>query len=79
MKDEGWDIRKFSAVTKLHASEMVNRHAYEAVQVHGGVGCLKETGIERIYRMVRILTILEGTSEMMRLTVAERLLKEGTR
>ncbi|MCL4242103.1 MAG: hypothetical protein KJ048_12200, partial [Dehalococcoidia bacterium] len=35
--------------------------------------------IERIYRMVRILTILEGTSEMMRLTVADRVLKQGAR
>lgn len=79
MKDRGEDIRKASAMTKLYASEMVNRHAYEAVQIHGGIGCLKETGIERIYRMVRILTILEGTSEMMKLTVAERLLKGAQR
>ncbi len=79
MKDEGQDIRQVSAMTKLYASEMVNRHAYEAVQIHGGIGCLEETGIERIYRMVRILTILEGTSEMMRLTVADRLLKAAPR
>jgi len=79
MKDEGQDIRLVSAMTKLYASEMVNRHAYEAVQIHGGIGCLEETGIERIYRMVRILTILEGTSEMMRLTVADRLLKAAPR
>lgn len=79
MKDQGEDIRKVSAMTKLYASEMVNRHAYEAVQIHGGAGCLEETGIERIYRMVRILTILEGTSEMMRLTVCDRLLKQGGR
>lgn len=79
MKDQGQDIRKVSAMTKLYASEMVNRHAYEAVQIHGGIGCLEETGIERIYRMVRILTVLEGTSEMMRLTVADRVLKQGAR
>ncbi len=77
MKDQGQDVRKVSAMTKLYASEMVNRHAYEAVQIHGGVGCLKETGIERVYRMVRILTILEGTSEMMKLSVADRLLKQA--
>ena len=76
MKDEGLDIRKESAMTKLYCSEMVNRAAYEAIQIHGGVGCLQETGIERVYRMVRILTILEGTSEMQRLTIAERMLKE---
>jgi alkylation response protein AidB-like acyl-CoA dehydrogenase len=77
MKDEGLDIRKESAMTKLYCSEMVNRAAYDAIQVHGGVGCLAETGIERIYRMVRILTILEGTSEMQRITIADRLLREA--
>jgi len=79
LKDAGADIRKASAMAKLYASEMVNRHAYEAIQIHGGAGCLKETGIERIYRMVRILPILEGTSEMQRLTIAERVLKEAGR
>lgn len=79
MKDQGLDIRKESAMTKLYCSEMVQRAAYSAIQVHGGVGCLKETGIERIYRMVRILTILEGTSEMQRLTIAERTLKSLAR
>jgi alkylation response protein AidB-like acyl-CoA dehydrogenase len=78
-KDRGEDTRKLSAMTKLFCAEMVNRHAYEAVQVHGGAGCLEETGVERIYRMVRILTILEGTSEMQRLTIAERVLKEAMR
>jgi acyl-CoA dehydrogenase len=78
-KGRGEDTRKLSAMTKLFCAEMVNRHAYEAVQVHGGAGCLEETGVERIYRMVRILTILEGTSEMQRLTIAERVLKEAMR
>jgi alkylation response protein AidB-like acyl-CoA dehydrogenase len=79
MKDGGMDIRKVAAMTKLFASEMVNRQAYEAIQIHGGAGCLKEVGIERVYRMVRILPILEGTSEMQRLTIAERVLKETAR
>ena len=76
MRDEGRDIRKEAAMTKLYSTEMVNRAAYEAIQIHGGVGCLKETNVERVYRMVRIFTILEGTSEMQRLTIAGRLLKE---
>jgi acyl-CoA dehydrogenase len=76
MRDKGMDIRKEAAMTKLYCSEMVNRAAYEAIQIHGGVGCLRETNVERVYRAVRILTILEGTSEMQRLTIASRLLKE---
>ncbi len=79
MLDQGLDIRKEGAMTKLYCSEMVNRAAYEAIQVHGGVGCLAETGIERIYRMVRIFTILEGTSEMQRVTIAGRLMRELAR
>jgi alkylation response protein AidB-like acyl-CoA dehydrogenase len=75
-RDQGMDIRKEAAMTKLYCSEMVNRAAYEAIQIHGGVGCLRETNVERVYRAVRILTILEGTSEMQRLTIARRLLKE---
>ncbi|MEB2286166.1 MAG: acyl-CoA dehydrogenase family protein [Myxococcales bacterium] len=57
-------------------SEMVNRAAYEAIQVHGGAGCLRESGIERIYRQSRVLTIVEGTSEIQRLSIARSLLKE---
>jgi alkylation response protein AidB-like acyl-CoA dehydrogenase len=76
MRDRGCDIRKEASITKVYCTEMVNRAAYEAVQIHGGVGCLREAGIERVYRMVRILTILEGTSEIQRLTVARRVLKE---
>src|SRR3990170_10527 len=76
MKDQGMDIRKEAAMTKLFCSEMVNRAAYEAIQIHGGVGCLRETNVERVYRMVRIFTIIEGTSEMQRLAVASRLLEE---
>ena len=76
MRDQGMDIRKEAAITKLYCSEMVNRAAYEAIQIHGGAGCLQETNVERVYRAVRVLTILEGTSEMQRLTIARRLLKE---
>lgn len=76
MRDQAMDIRKEAAITKLYCSEMVNRAAYEAIQIHGGVGCLKEANVERVYRAVRILTILEGTSEMQRLTIARRVLKD---
>ncbi len=76
MRDQGMDIRKEAAITKLYCSEMVNRAAYEAIQIHGGVGCLRETNVERIYRAVRPFTIVEGTSEIQRLTIARRLLKD---
>jgi len=76
LRDQGADIRKEAAMTKLYCSELVNRAAYDAIQVHGGIGCLAETNLERVYRMVRIFTILEGTSELQRVTIAQRVLKE---
>jgi acyl-CoA dehydrogenase len=76
MRDRGMDIAKEAAMTKLYCSELVNRAAYEAIQIHGGAGCLRETNIERVYRQARVFTVVEGTSEMQRLTIARRLLKE---
>ncbi len=76
MADQKMDVRKEAAMTKLYCSELVNRVAYEAIQIHGGAGCLRETNIERVYRQVRVLTIVEGTSEMQRRSIARRLLKD---
>jgi butyryl-CoA dehydrogenase len=59
---------------KLYASEMANRVAYKAVQVHGSVGYSLETDVERIYRDARVLTIYEGTSEIQRMIIARELL-----
>jgi len=61
---------------KLYASEMANRVAYKAVQVHGSTGYSRETDVERYYRDARVLTIYEGTSEMQRMIIARDLLGE---
>ena len=69
-----------AARAKLYASEMGNRVAYRAVQVHGSVGYSRETDVERYYRDARVLTIYEGTSEMQRIIIARDLLRgEGGR
>jgi butyryl-CoA dehydrogenase len=60
---------------KLYASEMANRVAYKAVQVHGSSGYSRETDVERYYRDARVLTIYEGTSEMQRMVIARDLLR----
>ena len=59
---------------KLYASEMVNRVAYKAVQVHGSMGYSRETDVERMYRDARVITIYEGTSEIQRTVIARDLL-----
>jgi butyryl-CoA dehydrogenase len=65
----------YSSRAKLYASEMANRVAYKAVQVHGSLGYSRESDVERMYRDARVLTIYEGTSEMQRMVIARDLLR----
>jgi alkylation response protein AidB-like acyl-CoA dehydrogenase len=62
---------------KLYASEMANRVAYKAVQIHGSAGYSRESEVERFYRDARVLTIYEGTSEMQRTVIARSLQNRG--
>jgi butyryl-CoA dehydrogenase len=64
----------YASRAKLYASEMANRVAYKAVQIHGSTGYSRETDVERYYRDARVLTIYEGTSEMQRMIIARDLL-----
>jgi len=59
---------------KLYASEMVNRVAYKAVQIHGSTGYSRESDVERMYRDARVISIYEGTSEIQRMIIARDLL-----
>lgn len=54
----------FTPVLKMFSSEYCNQNAYDAIQVHGGSGFMKEYPVERIYRDARITTIYEGTSQL---------------
>lgn len=74
--DKRRPFAKESAMAKLFASEVANRAAYEALQIHGGYGYSKEFPIEQVYRDARVLTIYEGTSEIQRLIIARHLQKE---
>ncbi len=58
---------------KLYATEMANRVAAKAVQIHGSIGYSRETDVERIYRDARVMTIYEGTSEIQRIIIAREL------
>jgi acyl-CoA dehydrogenase len=61
------------SMAKLFATEVANRVAYEAVQLHGGYGYMREFPVEGFFRDVRLWTIASGTSEMMREIIARRL------
>lgn len=54
----------FTPLLKLFSSEYCNQIAYDAIQIHGGTGYMKDFPVERIYRDARITTIYEGTSQL---------------
>ncbi len=75
-KDQGLPFTKEASMAKLFASEVANKAAYKALQIHGGYGYTKEYKVERLYRDARVTTIYEGTSEVQRLVIAREMLKE---
>jgi alkylation response protein AidB-like acyl-CoA dehydrogenase len=74
LKDKGKPNRKEAAIAKLFASEIAEKAASEAVQIHGGYGFIKDYPVEKFYRDVKLLTIGEGTSEIQRIVIARDLL-----
>ena len=74
--DAGERITQRAAMTKLFATELLGRVADAAVQIHGGMGYMREHWIERAYRDARIYRIYEGTSEIQRVVIAADLLAE---
>jgi len=75
LKDSGKSMGTAASKAKLYASEMANRVAYKAVQIHGSLGYSRETDVERMYRDARVITIYEGTSEVQRMIIARDLLR----
>ena len=54
----------FTPMVKLFSSEYANQNGYDAIQIHGGSGFMKDYPVERIYRDARIMSIYEGTSQL---------------
>jgi alkylation response protein AidB-like acyl-CoA dehydrogenase len=79
LKDQRKPFAQAAAMAKLFASEVGERCAYQAIQIHGGMGYAVESQVERMYRDVRLTTIGEGTSEIQRLVIARQLLKGAAR
>ena len=72
--DDGHDVEKEAAMAKLVATEMAVRVTGEGIQIHGGNGYTTERQVERYWRDARLTTIFEGTSEIQRRTISDRLL-----
>ncbi|MCP1336090.1 isobutyryl-CoA dehydrogenase [Futiania mangrovi] len=68
------DATKFCAMAKRFVTDTGFRVANEALQIHGGYGYLKDYGVEKIVRDLRVHQILEGTNEIMRVIVARAML-----
>jgi alkylation response protein AidB-like acyl-CoA dehydrogenase len=74
MKDRGENFTEAASMAKVFASEMANRVAYQALQIHGGYGYIKEFPVERHYRDARVFTLYEGTSEIQRKVIANHVI-----
>jgi acyl-CoA dehydrogenase len=75
--DSGEDTSVGPSSAKLYCSEMVGRAVDRAVQVHGGLGYLRTTPVERFYRDARLFRLYEGTSEVQRVIIGSALLREA--
>ena len=76
LKDQGLPHGPEAAIAKLTASKSARECADKAVQIHGGMGYMRELWIERAYRDARIARIYEGTSEIQRVVIAGALLAD---
>jgi alkylation response protein AidB-like acyl-CoA dehydrogenase len=72
--DEDYSVE--AAMSKVFASEALQRGAYEALQIAAGSGFMRDAPYEQITRDCRILTIFEGTNEVLRLYIALSGLKD---
>jgi acyl-CoA dehydrogenase len=77
LQDHGLPFIKEAAMAKLFASEASSFVTNKALQIHGGYGYTKDYPLERYLRDAKITEIYEGTSEMMRMTIARQLMREG--
>lgn len=64
-----------ASMSKLKASEVAERVASDAVQIHGGYGYSKEFDVERYYRAAKVMQIIEGTSEIQRDIIGKHVLR----
>jgi len=74
LKIRGEQFRKEAAQAKLYASEVSREVANEGIQIHGGYGYTRDFPVERFYRDAKLNEIYEGTSEVLRNTIARDVL-----
>jgi butyryl-CoA dehydrogenase len=75
LKDQGQPFATEASMAKLFASETANWVTDKAIQVHGGIGYMRDVPVERMHRDAKLMEIGEGTSEIQRLVIARDVLK----
>lgn len=76
MKDRGEGSPKFSSMAKYYATEVAQKIVDQSLQIHGGVGVIHGTLVERLYREIRAMRIYEGSTEIQKIIIARQLMKE---
>ena len=74
-RDHAEPALQAAAMAKLFASEMAERVASDAIQIHGGYGYVEGFAVERIWRDVRVCQIYEGASDIQRMLIAREIAK----
>ncbi len=75
LKDQARKHAFEASAAKLFASEMAEKAASDALQIHGGYGFMEEYPVSRYYKGIKLLQIVEGTSEVQRMLIARTLRK----
>lgn len=75
MQDRGKNDSSYSAMVKYYCSEMALGVVSRAMQIHGAYGYVKEFPVERHYRDIKLCTIFEGSSEILRSIIAKNKLQ----
>jgi len=73
LMEQGHDAVKEVSMVKSYVGELVNRVLYDCVQFHGGMGYLRESAVERMYRDARLHSIGGGATEVMLEEIAKRM------
>lgn len=77
LKDQGdSNVPRFASMAKFFATEVAFRAVDQGLQIHGGIGVIQGSVVERLYREIRALRIYEGTSEIQKLIIANSFLKD---
>ena len=71
--DQGKSAIAESSMAKIYATEVAEQVTSDALQIFGGDGYLKETGIEKLFRDARVLSIYEGTNDIQKIIISKEI------